>query len=90
MDEEQRARYNAVQAETFDGLFDRFLVALPTDAVQRMERIVAAPSIRAGETVLDVGTGTGALIPLIECCRPKRVTVCDLSEKMLEQVAIRI
>ena len=89
MDDEQIARYNAAQAQTFDRSYDRFLVALPSDVVIRMERIVAIPSISEGETVLDVGTGTGALIPLIQGYRPRQVIVCDLSRKMLEQVARR-
>ncbi len=89
MDEEQIARYNAAQARVFDRSYDRFLVALPTDVVERMERIVTAPSICEGETVLDVGTGTGALIPLIQRYRPRRVIVCDLSRNMLEQVGRR-
>jgi SAM-dependent methyltransferase len=89
MDDEQIARFNAAQAQTFDRSYDRFLVALPTDVVVRMKRIVATPSISEGETVLDVGTGTGALIPLIQGYRPGRVIVCDLSRKMLEQVARR-
>ena len=89
MDKEQIARYNAAQAKNFDHSYDRFLVALPTDVMERMERIVAAPAISDGETVLDVGTGTGALIPLIQRYRPKQVIVCDLSQKMLEQVKRR-
>jgi ubiquinone/menaquinone biosynthesis C-methylase UbiE len=54
-----------------------------------MARIVAAPAIQAGVTVLDVGTGTGALIPQIQSYRPGRIIGCDLSGKMLEQVAER-
>jgi len=54
-----------------------------------MERIVAAPAIRPGETVLDVGTGTGALIPQIQAYHPGRIVGCDLSSKMLAQVAER-
>ena len=89
MDEKQIARFNEAQRQAFDGFYDRFLVTLPGDVVERMERIVAAPSIRSGETVLDVGTGTGALIPLIQRYRPDRVIACDLSGKMLEQLARR-
>ena len=89
MDDKQIARFNEAQREAFDRSYDRFLVALAPDVVERMERIVAAPSIARGETVLDVGTGTGALIPLIQRYRPSRVIACDLSGKMLEQVARR-
>ena len=39
--------------------------------------------------VLDVGTGTGALMPDIRKYRPGHIYACDLSSKMLEQVAKR-
>jgi SAM-dependent methyltransferase len=87
MDEEEIARLNRLQSQRFDELCERFLEPLAPDVMQRMERIVAAAGIRPGETVLDVGTGTGALIPLIRRYRPGRVIVCDLSGRMLEQVA---
>jgi len=87
MDEDQIARFNRLQAQRFDELHRRFLEPLPPDVIERMERIVAAPQIQPGEVVLDVGTGTGALVPLIRRYRPGRVIVCDLSARMLEQVA---
>ncbi len=87
MDEEQIARFNRLQSQRFDELHRRFLEPLPPDVIERMERIVAAPRIQPGEVVLDVGTGTGALVPLIRRYRPGRVIVCDLSARMLEQVA---
>jgi demethylmenaquinone methyltransferase/2-methoxy-6-polyprenyl-1,4-benzoquinol methylase len=87
MDDEQIACFNRAQSQRFDELHRRFLERLPADVIERMERIVAAPEIRPGETVLDVGTGTGALVPLIRRYRPGRVIACDLSANMLEQVA---
>ena len=87
MVEEQTARFNRLQSQRFDELYRRFLEPLPPDVIERMERIVAAPRIQPGEVVLDVGTGTGALVPLIRRCRPGRVIACDLSARMLEQVA---
>jgi ubiquinone/menaquinone biosynthesis C-methylase UbiE len=89
MDEAQRTRLNDRQRETFDNLYDRFLVPLPQDVLERMAHIVAAASIQKSETVLDVGTGTGALIPDIQRYSPREVIACDLSGKMLEQVARR-
>ncbi len=87
MVEEQTARFNRLQSQRFDELHRCFLEPLPPDVIERMERIVAAPRIQPGEVVLDVGTGTGALVPLIRRYRPGRVIACDLSARMLEQVA---
>ena len=89
MDDAQIGRFNAAQAANFDGCYEQFLLELPADVVARMERIVAAPAISGGETVLDVGTGTGALIPLIERYQPRQVIACDLSQMMLREVARR-
>ena len=89
MDDEQRGRFNAAQAENFDRCYEQFLLELPDDVVDRMKQIVAAPAIARGETVLDVGTGTGALIPLIDGYDPRHVFACDLSRMMLAEVARR-
>ena len=89
MDEEQIVRFNAAQREAFDRSHHLFLVDLPDAVVERMERIVATAAIRPGEVVLDVGTGTGALIPQIRRYGPGRVFACDLSPRMLEHVARR-
>ena len=89
MDDKQRAQLNDKQRQAFDSVYDRFLVDLPQDVCERMERIVAAPAITEGEAVLDVGTGTGALIPDIRRYQPGHIYACDLSNKMLDQVAQR-
>jgi ubiquinone/menaquinone biosynthesis C-methylase UbiE len=89
MKEENIASVNDRQRQLFDRLYSRFLEPLPRDVLDRMESIVAAATVAVGETVLDVGTGTGALLPMIQRYRPGRVIVCDLSEKMLAQVAER-
>jgi ubiquinone/menaquinone biosynthesis C-methylase UbiE len=86
MREQEITRINEKQRQVFDELYYRFLEPLPQDVLDRMELIVAAAMV-AGETVLDVGTGTGALIPFIRKYHPRRVVACDLSGKMLEQVA---
>ena len=89
MDDTQRAQLNDKQRQAFDSVYDRFLVDLPQDVCERMARIVAAPAIKEGEAVLDVGTGTGALIPDIRRYQPGHIYACDLSNKMLDQVAQR-
>ena len=89
MDDAQIAQFNDKQRQAFDNVYDHFLLDLPKEVCERMERIVAAPAIQKGESVLDVGTGTGALIPDIRKSQPAHIYVCDLSSKMLEQVAQR-
>jgi SAM-dependent methyltransferase len=59
---------------------------LPKGVPERLEKIVDAAHIGAGETVLDVGAGTGILIPLIQRYAPGRIYACDLSDAMLKQL----
>ena len=80
------SQFNENQREAFDNVSDRFLSDLPTDVCERMKAIVSAAEIAEGEDVLDVGAGTGALIPDIRKFKPGRVYACDLSGKMLEHL----
>ena len=80
------SQFNESQREAFDNVSDRFLSDLPTDVCERMKAIVSAAEIAEGEDVLDVGAGTGALIPDIRKFKPGRVYACDLSGKMLEHL----
>lgn len=89
MDQKQRNYFNNQQRLAFDQSYQIFSAPLPADVIVRMGRIVAAPAIQTGETVLDVGSGTGALIPQIQGYHPDRIISCDLSGKMLEQLAER-
>jgi ubiquinone/menaquinone biosynthesis C-methylase UbiE len=74
----QRARFNQL-ANTFD-------VPQPAEVIERLRQVVAAAGLRPGKAVLDVGTGAGVLIPLIEACRPAAILACDVSEEMLARV----
>ena len=85
-DEAEIRRINREQQKVFDRLYRLFDPPLPEGVPERLEQIVAAGRIAAGETVLDVGTGTGILIPLIAKYKPARIYACDLSEAMLEQL----
>jgi len=85
-DEKEIERLNRLQQEKFDGLVDLFEPPLPEGVPQRLDRIVAAADIREGEVVLDVGTGTGILVPLIQHYRPGSIFACDLSEEMLKRL----
>ena len=86
LDEKEIKRLNHLQQEQFDELVDMFEPPLPQGVPERLERIVAAAEIREGEIALDVGTGTGILIPVIQKYRPGRIYACDLSAEMLKQL----
>ena len=81
-DEEVR-RINELQREVFDELYRLFEPPLPEGVPENLERIVASGEIAEGATVLDVGSGTGILVPLIREYEPARIYACDLSEAML-------
>jgi SAM-dependent methyltransferase len=85
--EEQARRINEIQREMFDKLYRLFEPPLPEGVPERLERIAASGEIIEGDVVLDVGSGTGVLVPLIHEYRPARICACDLSEAMLGQLA---
>ncbi len=43
--------------------------------------------VRDGAVVLDVGSGTGIMVPLIRKYEPARIYACDLSSAMLGQLS---
>ena len=84
--EEEIQRINQLQRNAFDKLCHLFEPPLPEGVPERLEKIVAYGNIARGDTVLDVGTGTGILIPIINKYKPSRIHACDLSRPMLEQL----
>jgi SAM-dependent methyltransferase len=86
-DPKKIAGINRRQRELFDSIVHVFEPPLPEGVPERLEKIVAAAGIGIGDFVLDVGTGTGILIPLIQGCEPGRIYACDLSHKMLDQLS---
>ena len=86
LDEKEVKRLNRLQQERFDELVNVFEPPLQEGVPERLERIVAAAEIKKGEIVLDVGAGTGILIPVIQKYRPGRIYACDLSDEMLKQL----
>ena len=81
-DEEIR-RINRLQRDFFSELIHVFDPPLPEGVPERLKNIVASARIAKGDVVLDVGTGTGILVPLIEAYGPQSIFACDLSEVML-------
>ena len=84
--EEEIQRINRVQRNTFDRLYHLFEPPLPEGVPERLEEIVAHGRVNRGDTVLDVGSGTGILIPIIKTYEPGHIYACDLSAAMLEQL----
>ncbi len=84
--EEEIQKINRLQRESFDEFYYLFEPPLPEGVPERLEKIVDHGKITGGDTVLDVGTGTGILIPIIKKYEPSRIYACDLSNKMLEVV----
>ncbi|NVM23554.1 MAG: class I SAM-dependent methyltransferase [Desulfobacterales bacterium] len=81
--EEEVQRINRLQRDFFSKLPHVFDPPLPEGVPERLEQIVATADIAKGDVVLDVGTGTGILVPLIQEYEPKTIFACDLSELML-------
>lgn len=86
MSEEEVRRINELQRDLFDKIYPIFEPPLPEGVPERLERIVASAGISEGASVLDVGSGTGIMVPLIRPYRPARILACDLSEVMLERL----
>jgi len=83
---EEIERVNRLQREAFDKLYRLFEPPLPEGVPERLEKIVEHGKINKGDTVLDVGSGTGILIPIIQKYEPKWIYASDLSEAMLGQL----
>lgn len=78
--------YNEMQRRFFNNVVDIFEKPLPKEVERRLASIVSLAEIKSTSTVLDVGTGTGAVIPYILKYKPKEIIACDLSLKMLEKL----
>ncbi|MBW1675139.1 MAG: methyltransferase domain-containing protein [Deltaproteobacteria bacterium] len=81
--DEEIQRINRLQRDFFSELIHVFDPPLPEGVPERLKKIVASARIARGDVVLDVGTGTGILVPLIQEYEPDTIFVCDLSHIML-------
>lgn len=84
---EQRSAHNRYQEKVFDEKSDFFAsaTATPPKVVPRLQRIATSCRLAPKTTLLDVGTGTGALLPFFQesGCDLSKVTGVDLSAGML-------
>ena len=74
------------QRRRFNELVDVFDRPQPPEVMARLREIVASAQLSPEAVVLDVGTGVGVLIPLIQSYQPAAVLACDVAEKMLQRV----
>lgn len=65
---------------------------LTEEVRERLRQIISSLKIKRGSTILDVGTGTGVLLPfLLEATGPGgKVVALDIAEKMLEKARARV
>lgn len=73
------------QREYFNSVADRWDIMCTHDT-SRIEKILDLVKIPAGSRILDVGTGTGVLIPFL-CSRTGKngsITAIDYAERMVE------
>lgn len=74
--------------EYFDNMSDIWDARFYTpDLVKRLEYLVAQFELKKGTTLLDVGTGTGGLLPLLLKCVGSEgsITAIDFSERMIRK-----
>ena len=83
---EEARRIADYQRHRFNQLVDAFDRPQPLEVMARLREIVSSAGLRSGEAVLDVGTGVGVLIPLIQSYQPAVVLACDVAEEMLQRV----
>ena len=83
---EQIEEVNELQQRYFNENVDLFEPPLPKGVTGRLKATIKAGRLRRGEKVLDIGTGTGILIPYILEYGPSEIHACDLAENMLRRV----
>ena len=85
-DEKEIRNINEAQEEFFGEITHIFDPPLPEGVPERLDEIVSSANIKKGDVILDVGSGTGILLPLIRSYNPEKIYACDLSEKMIKRL----
>ena len=79
-------RLNQLQCDFFRDIVHLFDPPLPEGVPKRLKKIVSSADISKGNIVLDLGTGTGILIPIIQEYEPEKIYGCDISDAMLARM----
>ena len=85
-DETEVQRINQLQRDFFRDIVELFEPPLPAGVPERLEKIVSFGEITRGDIVLDLGTGTGILVPVIWRYEPEKIYACDISRDMLARL----
>lgn len=78
--------FDQIRASYFDDLAEKWDQGKTPPAAQ-IRSFIARLQIKTGDTVLDIGTGTGLLIPYIFEYNPAKVVAVDLSARMLQKLS---
>ncbi|MDI6871212.1 MAG: class I SAM-dependent methyltransferase [Bacillota bacterium] len=73
----------------FDELASAWDSLAAPPAPDLLHRLLSVLRIREGDRVLDVGSGTGSLIPHLAGFGPAEIIACDLSREMLKRSAAK-
>jgi sugar/nucleoside kinase (ribokinase family)/SAM-dependent methyltransferase len=92
--EEAESRFETTFANTpnpkrfaFDKMADVWddIAKTHTKKTAKLERIAKAGALSSSSMVLDIGTGTGGLLPALKACEPESIIAVDLSLAMLRK-----
>jgi ubiquinone/menaquinone biosynthesis C-methylase UbiE len=82
-DEMEKLAFDDHRSLFFDNLSETWDNLGSPPSKDRIMSFLSRLGIKPGDTVVDIGTGTGLLIPYIFEYQPQKVIAVDLSEKML-------
>ncbi len=84
-----RREHNEYQASLYVGDVKGLFSEIAPEIRARLARIVESGELLPSDRVIDVGTGTGVLIPYISSYGVQRILGCDLSPVMLAEARKR-